>query len=76
VTQKDAVFNLVNDSPGKHDFTLGTKLKGDVLFTQAVASNASAMVDLTFLAPGRYTYWCSMLDHADLGQVGTLTITP
>jgi len=76
VAQKDAVFNLINDSPGKHDFTLGTTLKGEVLFSKTLASNTQAVIDLTFLAPGKYTFWCSVLDHADMGQVGTLTIPP
>jgi plastocyanin len=28
------------------------------------------------LAAGTYSYWCSILNHAALGMVGTLTVTP
>jgi plastocyanin len=28
------------------------------------------------LAAGTYSYWCSIKDHAALGMIGTLTVTP
>jgi plastocyanin len=40
------------------------------------AGSAPKSFTVEGLAAGTYSYWCSIEDHAALGMVGTLTVTP
>jgi plastocyanin len=65
-------FDVTNFGMDAHDFSIRTS-KGAVLSSTPLASRASAVVAVR-LRPGRYTLFCSLLDHEARGMRATLVV--
>ena len=64
-------------SPGtNHTLTIGSALGQPLANTGYVHSSEAAVFTVEGLVPGEYVVWCSVPEHADMGMVGTLTVTP
>ncbi len=87
----DVTFVLNNPTAASHNMTIGPEAPactttgtvsactfGPVTAQGASVTAGSAPVSFTVegLAAGTYSYWCSIADHAALGMIGTLTVTP
>jgi len=67
---------VLNDGPTPHDFSI-KDAAGAKLFTSGQLSRTqTASVAVPELAPGEYTYFCSLPGHESLGMKGTLTVAP
>jgi hypothetical protein len=79
-TAHDVVtFYLVNNSPareehGTHTLAIGKKLGEPLVVSGELKGGQRAVFSVHGLGPGKYVIWCSLLGHASLGQVGTLTL--
>ncbi len=75
VTAGTAVIELVNYGQDPHDLRLQRIGARHVAGLREVAPGERA--DLTVeLAPGRYSFWCSVANHRQLGMRGTLVVAP
>jgi uncharacterized cupredoxin-like copper-binding protein len=63
-------FTVTNNGKVPHNFVLGTAAQ-----TLVLAPGKSQVIDAT-LAPGSYSYICSIIGHAAAGMRGTLVATP
>ncbi|HEY6961453.1 MAG TPA: cupredoxin domain-containing protein [Gaiellaceae bacterium] len=69
-----AVIELVNYGQDPHDLRLQRLGARHVAGTAEVAPGGRT--DLTVrLAPGRYSFWCSIANHRELGMRGVLVVT-
>jgi plastocyanin len=59
-----------------HTLTIGSVLGQPLANTGYVHSGEAAVFTVEGLVPGEYVVWCSVPEHADMGMVGTLTVTP
>jgi plastocyanin len=79
-------FFLRNDKgdgpPAAHNFLLGTAVDAPPLAASPLMGSGEAgLLTIEDLAPGTYTYWCTIpspdgAPHSQYGMVGTLTVTP
>ena len=79
-------FFLKNDKgdgpPAAHNFLLGTSVDAPPLASSPLmGSGETGILTIEDLAPGTYTYWCTIpspdgAPHSQYGMVGTLTVTP
>ncbi len=75
-------FFLRSDPGNTHNFLLGTAVDQPPLAKSPVmGSSETGILTIEDLAPGTYTYWCTVPDrlgtpHWQDGMVGTLTVTP
>ena len=72
----DVAFFLVNTSPGFHTMSIGPALLESVVTSTTIEPGTSAVFAVQGLPAGHYIVWCTISDHAALGMVGTLTVTP
>ena len=82
----DVTIFLRNDKgdgpPAAHNFMLGTSVdEPPLVSTTMLGSGQAGVLTIDDLAPGTYTYWCTIIGpdgmpHSDRGMVGTLTVTP
>lgn len=85
-TSGDVTIFLRNDKgdgpPAAHNFMLGTSVDEPPLVTTTMLGSGQAgILTIEDLAPGTYTYWCTIIGpdgmpHSDMGMIGTLTVTP
>jgi plastocyanin len=69
-----ATFELANFGEDPHDLRIQRVGARHIAGTPAVAPGDRA--DLTVkLAPGRYSFWCSIANHRQLGMRATLVVT-
>lgn len=65
-----------------HNMLIGPTIRQGIAGTPRIEANKTAIFTVNDLAPGSYVFWCSVkdahdpIDHAALGMVGTLTVTP
>jgi plastocyanin len=76
---ESVTFYLVNNSPareehGGHDLAIGKKIGAPLVVSSEVKGGGRAVFTVHGLKPGTYMIWCTLYGHADLGQVGTLTL--
>jgi uncharacterized cupredoxin-like copper-binding protein len=73
-------FQLTNEATTCscfHNMNIGTEVGGKPLASSpAVPAGDSRPFVVQNLPAGSYMYWCSVDDHAQLGMVGKLTVTP
>lgn len=75
----DVVIYLQNDSPGgdphgTHGLAIGRNRDHPIAVSDSVPAARRAVFTVHDLPPGEYVMWCTFLDHASLGQIGTLTV--
>jgi plastocyanin len=79
------VFFLQNVPPAwaspDHNMQIGPAIGTALAGSADVNRNENVIFTVNGLAPGTYTFWCSIVapggtTHASFGMVGTLTITP
>ena len=73
----DAVFFLSNVSQGLHTFAIGPVDRSShcALSTRVKVGDPAAFT-VQGLKPGTYSFWCTVEDHAVLGMIGTITVSP
>jgi plastocyanin len=62
-----------NPSPVPHSIAVATA-NGNVLGEVQPFANGKQTVDLTNLAPGKYTFYCTVPGHREAGMQGSLTV--
>jgi plastocyanin len=62
-----------NPSPVPHSIAVATA-NGNVLGEVQPFTNGKQTVDLTNLAPGKYTFYCTVPGHREAGMQGSLTV--
>jgi plastocyanin len=62
-----------NPSPVPHSIAVATA-NGNVLGEVQPFTNGKQSVELTNLAPGEYTFYCTVPGHREAGMEGTLTV--
>jgi plastocyanin len=67
-------FEVTNDGPTPHNFTVRNEAGEVVAATSDLSSGESETLDAK-LEPGTYTIFCSLAGHESLGMSGTLTVT-
>jgi plastocyanin len=75
VHEGSAIVGVLNAGMDTHDLVIQSNAKGSkpIRFSQLdPGSHTSRTIKL---APGRYTLWCSIADHRQLGMVAPLTVT-
>ncbi len=74
VKQGEVIVELVNMGQDPHDLRIARAGARHVAGTPVVAPGGR--IDLTLrLRPGRYSLWCSVADHRELGMRATLVVT-
>jgi plastocyanin len=68
------VFEVTNDGPTPHNFTVRNQADEVVAATADLSAGESETLDAE-LEPGTYTIFCSLAGHESLGMSGTLTVT-
>ncbi len=74
VTGSTVTFNVTNDGPTPHNFTV-RDASGEVLMATEDLSVGGTETISGELEPGEYTIFCSLPGHESLGMTGTLTVT-
>ncbi len=74
VTGSTVTFNVMNDGPTPHNFTV-RDAGGEVLMATEDLSVGGTETITGELEPGEYTIFCSLPGHESLGMTGTLTVT-
>ena len=78
VAAGEAVFFLRNTSPdlihATHALAIGPEVDQVVALSNDVRAGRSAIFIVQGLQPGTYVIWCPYRDHAELGQLGSLTV--
>jgi plastocyanin len=69
-----ATIELVNFGQDPHDLRVQHVGARHIAGFPVVAPGAHADLTLT-LRPGRYSFWCSIANHRQLGMRGTLVVT-
>jgi uncharacterized cupredoxin-like copper-binding protein len=46
----------------------------DLVESEQISRGDSITIDFTLLEEGTYRIYCAVADHAELGEVGTLTV--
>ena len=75
VHEGSAIVGVLNAGMDNHDLVIQSNAKGakPIRFSQlSPGSHSSRTIKL---APGRYTLWCSIANHRQLGMVAPLTVT-
>lgn len=73
-TAGDVVFFLDNVSSRPHTLAIGPRLHDPIVVSDFVEMGTAAVFTVRDLGAGEYIIWCTIGDHASLGQVGTLTV--
>ena len=74
VHEGSAIVGVLNAGMDNHDLVIQSNAKGSkpIRFSQLnPGSHTSRTIKL---APGRYTLWCSIANHRQLGMVAPLTV--
>ncbi|HVU77697.1 MAG TPA: cupredoxin domain-containing protein [Gaiellaceae bacterium] len=74
VTAGTATFELANFGEDPHDLRIQKAGARHVAGTPVVAPGGRAELTVK-LAPGRYSFWCSIANHRQLGMRATLVVT-
>ena len=82
----DSTFVLKNQTQAPHNMVIGPdapvctaagcEFGANVSFSDSVAPNSTDLFVAEGLTAGKYSFWCSIEDHAQLGMVGVLTVEP
>jgi len=75
IHEGSAIVGVLNAGMDNHDLVIQSNAKGSkpIRFSQlGPGSHSSRTIKL---APGRYTLWCSIANHRQLGMVAPLTVT-
>jgi uncharacterized cupredoxin-like copper-binding protein len=75
VHQGTAIVQVLNFGMDNHDLVLQSNAKGSKPIRFAQLSPGAHSSRTLRLAPGRYTLWCSIANHRQLGMVAPLTVT-
>ncbi len=67
-------FTLTNVARRRHTFNIQDSATGADLFAADVGVNQSVSMSFTPPVEGTYRVYCNITDHAERGQVGTLTV--
>jgi plastocyanin len=75
----DAIFFLTNTAPADaeipiHTFAIGPSIGELTAVSSPLRPGDSASFTVTGLPEGEYVFWCTIMDHASEGMVGTLTV--
>ena len=74
VRQGRAIIELVNLGEDPHDLAIRRNARGARTYrTKVVLPEKHTSISLR-LYPGRYTLWCTVGDHRQIGMVATLTV--
>jgi len=75
VHEGSAIVGVLNAGMDTHDLVIQSNAKGSkpIKFSQLTPGSHSSRT--IKLAPGRYTLWCSIANHRQLGMVAPLTVT-
>jgi plastocyanin len=74
VAGPSVAFDVTNDGPTPHNFSVRTSDGEVVLATEDLGVGATETLSGT-LEPGDYLIFCSLAGHESLGMSGTLTVT-
>jgi uncharacterized cupredoxin-like copper-binding protein len=75
VHQGTAIVQVLNFGMDNHDLVIQSNAKGSKPIHFAQLSPGTHSSHTLKLAPGRYTLWCSIANHRQLGMVAPLTVT-
>ena len=75
VHQGSAIVGLLNAGMDNHDLVIQSNAKGSKPIKFSQLSPGSHTSKTLKLAPGKYTLWCSIANHRQLGMVAPLTVT-
>jgi len=67
-------FSITNLARRRHTFNIQNAATGVDLLEVDLGANQSTTRAFTPPAPGTYRIYCNITDHAERGQVGTLTV--
>jgi plastocyanin len=75
LTAKPGNITITYDNPSQvpHSIAVATA-NGNVLGEVQPFANGKQTVDLTNLAPGKYTFYCTVPGHREAGMQGSLTV--
>jgi plastocyanin len=63
--------------PGtNHSLAIGSVLGEPLASSEYVENGEAAVFTVEGLEAGAYVIWCQVPDHAEMGMVGSLTVTP
>lgn len=65
-----------NQGPKRHSFNVrALDDRSDLVKTEQISRGDSLTIDFALAQEGTYRIYCAVADHAQLGEVGTLTVT-
>ncbi len=67
-------FTITNAARRRHTFNIQDPTTGTDLLAVDLGANQSTTKPFTPPANGTYRIYCNITDHAERGQVGTLTV--
>jgi hypothetical protein len=75
IHEGSAIVGVLNAGMDNHDLVIQSNAKGSkpIRFSQLTPGSHTSRT--LKLAPGRYTLWCSIANHRQLGMVAPLTVT-
>ena len=75
IHEGSAIVGVLNAGMDDHDLVIQSNVKGSkpVRFSQLTPGSHTSRT--LKLAPGRYTLWCSIANHRQLGMVAPLAVT-
>jgi plastocyanin len=68
--------NVPGALPVTHNLAIGPTLREVLVRSRAVLYRRSAVFTVEDLPAGDYVFWCEVDEHAAMGMVGSLTVTP
>lgn len=69
------VFWLVNSGSTQHDMAIRDSSGKTIATSELVSAGDTKEFDVSSIAPGSYTFYCTQPGHEASGMKGTLTVT-